>query len=94
MSVLMVALKFVKAYLDDLLYITRASLEDHLEKLSEVLTRLREMGLKINAQSLNSVPKKQSTWDMYSQQMVLNRNNKKGTSNPHTSPANWSQRPL
>jgi hypothetical protein len=49
MSELMVALKFVRTYLDDLLCITRASLEDHLEKLWEVLTRLREAGLKVNA---------------------------------------------
>jgi len=37
MSALIVALKFVKTYLDDLLYITWSSLEDHLEKLREVL---------------------------------------------------------
>jgi hypothetical protein len=30
---LMVALEFIKAYLDDLLCITKASLEDRLEKL-------------------------------------------------------------
>jgi hypothetical protein len=35
---LMVALKFVKTFLDDLLCITRASLDDHLEKVREVLT--------------------------------------------------------
>jgi hypothetical protein len=29
----MVALEFIKAYLDDLLCITKASLEDRLEKL-------------------------------------------------------------
>ena len=46
---LMVALQFVKTYLHDLLCITRASLEDHLEKQREVLTRLREAGLKVNA---------------------------------------------
>ena len=40
MSELMVALKFVKTYLDDLLCITQASLDDHLERLREVLTRL------------------------------------------------------
>jgi hypothetical protein len=33
MSELMVALEFVRAYLDDLLCITKASLEDHLDKL-------------------------------------------------------------
>ena len=49
MSELMVALEFVRAYLDDLLVITRASLEDHLEKLRKVLTRLRDAGLKVNA---------------------------------------------
>jgi len=36
---LMVALQFVKTYLHDLLCITRASLEDHLEKQREVLGR-------------------------------------------------------
>jgi hypothetical protein len=45
----MVALKFVKTYLDDLLCITWESLDDHLEKLWEVLTRLCEVGLKVNA---------------------------------------------
>ena len=46
---LMVALEFVRAYLDDLLCITKANLEDHLDKLKMVLTRLREAGLRINA---------------------------------------------
>ena len=49
MSELMTALEFVRTYLDDLLTITRDSLEDHLEKLRIVLTRLRDAGLKINA---------------------------------------------
>ena len=46
---LMEALEYVRAYIDDLLVITRGSLEDHLEKLMEVLRRLREAGLKVNA---------------------------------------------
>ena len=46
---LMVALKFAKTYLDDPLCTTRASLGDHLEKLREVLTRLQEAHLKVNA---------------------------------------------
>ncbi len=50
MSALMVALEFVRAYLDDLLCITKADLEDHLPKLKMVLTRLCEAGLRINAQ--------------------------------------------
>jgi hypothetical protein len=49
MSDLMATLEFVQTYLDDLLVITKGSLEDHLEKLSMVLTRLQDAGLKINA---------------------------------------------
>jgi hypothetical protein len=49
MSELMVALEFVRTYLDDLLCITKASLDDNLNHLRLVLTRLREVGLKINA---------------------------------------------
>ena len=48
MSELMVALEFVRAYLDDLLCITKASLEDHLDKLRMVLTRLWDAGLRVN----------------------------------------------
>jgi hypothetical protein len=43
------ALEYVRAYIDDLLCITRGSLEDHLDKLEEVLKRLRDAGLKVNA---------------------------------------------
>jgi hypothetical protein len=46
-------LEFVRTYLDDLLIITKGSLEDHLEKLSMVLTRLQDAGLKINADKSN-----------------------------------------
>ena len=38
----------VRAYIDDLLCITRETLEDHLDKLEEVLRRLRDAGLKVN----------------------------------------------
>ena len=34
---------------DDLLVITRGTLEDHLVKLGEVIRRLRGTGLKVNA---------------------------------------------
>jgi hypothetical protein len=37
---LMVALRFVRAYIDGLLCITQASLDNHLQKLREVLTML------------------------------------------------------
>ncbi len=46
---LMAALKFVRAYMDDLLIITRKMLDEHLQKMETVLTRLRDAGLKVNA---------------------------------------------
>jgi hypothetical protein len=52
MSELMETLKHVRAYLDDLLCISKLSLEDHLEKLEEVLRGLRDAGLKVNAAKL------------------------------------------
>jgi hypothetical protein len=45
-------LEYVRAYLDDLLRISKLSLEDHLEQLEEVLRRLRDAGLKANAEKL------------------------------------------
>ncbi len=52
MSELMESLEFVRVYLDDLLCISKLSLEDHLDKLEMVLGRLRDAGLKINAAKL------------------------------------------
>jgi hypothetical protein len=49
---LMESLVFVRAYLDDLLCISTLSLEDHQEKLEEVLRRLCNAGLKVNAAKL------------------------------------------
>jgi hypothetical protein len=46
---LMESLEYVRAYLDDLLCISKLSLEDHREKLEEVLRQLRDAGLKVNA---------------------------------------------
>ncbi len=45
---LMVSLEFVQAYMDDLLIITRQTLEEHIQKMETVLTRLRDAGLKVN----------------------------------------------
>ena len=45
----MESLEYVRAYIDNLLVITRGTLEDHLVKLGMVLRRLREAGLKVNA---------------------------------------------
>ncbi len=52
MSELMESLDYVRAYLDDLLCISKLSLEDHLEKLEEILRQLRNAGLKVNAAKL------------------------------------------
>ena len=49
MSELMMALEYVKTYLDILLVISKSTLLDHLEKLRLVLTKLQEARLKINA---------------------------------------------
>ena len=49
MSTLMQELEYVRAYIDDLLIITKSSFEDHLYKLGKVLTKLRHAGLKVNA---------------------------------------------
>ncbi len=46
---LMDSLEFVRAYLDNLLCISKLSLEDHLGKLEMVLWRLCNAGLKVNA---------------------------------------------
>jgi hypothetical protein len=49
MSELMESLEYVRVYLDNLLCISKLSLEDHLEKLEEVLRQLYDAGLKVNA---------------------------------------------
>ena len=49
MGTLMHDLEYVRAYIDDLLVLTSGDLGDHLEKLDEVFRRIREAGLKINA---------------------------------------------
>ncbi len=46
---LMAGLEFVRAYLDDLLIISKKSFEEHLEHLEQAFTRLSEAGLKVNA---------------------------------------------
>ena len=45
----MESLEYVRAYLDNLLCIFKLSLEDHLQKLEEVLRQLCNAGLKVNA---------------------------------------------
>ncbi len=52
MSEPMESLEYLRAYLDDLLCISKLSIEDHLEKLEEVLRWLHDAGLKVNAAKL------------------------------------------
>ena len=48
MGELMSDLEFARAYLDDLLILSRGSFDEHLEHIEKVLTRLSEAGLKVN----------------------------------------------
>jgi hypothetical protein len=45
---LMASLEFVRAYMDDVLIITRRTLDEHLQKVETVFTRLRDARLKVN----------------------------------------------
>jgi hypothetical protein len=49
---LMESLEYVRAYLDDLVCISKLSLKDYLEKLEEVLRQLHDAGLKVKAAKL------------------------------------------
>jgi len=49
MNKLFMALNFVRAYIDDLLCITKGNFDDHLEKLERIFERLESAGLKVNA---------------------------------------------
>ncbi len=51
---LMASLEFVQAYMDNLLSITRGILDEHLQKIEKVLTRLRDAGLKVDAAKSSS----------------------------------------
>ncbi len=46
---LMASLEFVLAFINDLLIITKGALNEYLQKMETVLTRLRDTGLKVNA---------------------------------------------
>eukprot|EP00957_Ditylum_brightwellii_P040838 3091179-Ditylum_brightwellii.AAC.1 len=48
MNKLFAGFKEVKAYIDDILLITKGTYEDHLEKLDKVLNKLEKAGLRVN----------------------------------------------
>jgi hypothetical protein len=45
----MAYLEYVRAYIDDLLFSTKGTYLEHLQKLATVLTLLQQAGLKVNA---------------------------------------------
>jgi len=47
---LMESLEYVRAYIDDLLCISKGSFEDQQEKLEKVLKQLHDAGLEVNAE--------------------------------------------
>ncbi len=49
---LMASLEYVQVYIDDLLIITRGTLDDQLLKIETVFTRLHDAGLKVNTAKL------------------------------------------
>ena len=49
MGTLFQDLEYVRAYIDDLLILSNSTFEDHLNKVGQVLQRLQEKGLRINA---------------------------------------------
>ncbi len=49
MGNLMATLEYIRAYIDDFLFITKGSLDDHLNKLEQIFIQLRYAGLKVNA---------------------------------------------
>ena len=49
MSELMNDLEYVRTYIDDVIAITTGDCDDHLDKLEEILKRLRDAGLKVKA---------------------------------------------
>ena len=50
MSSLMGDLEYVRTYIDDLLVTTKSDWQDHLQHLDVVFRRLKDAGLKVNAQ--------------------------------------------
>ena len=51
MNKLFNGLDYVRTYSDDLLIISDKSLEDHINKLDKVLSKLKSAGFKVNAEN-------------------------------------------
>ena len=61
MSELMATSEFMQTHLDDLLCISKGSLDDHLAKFRKVFISLQDVGLKSMHANLSSEPWKQNT---------------------------------
>ncbi len=61
----MESLEYARAYTDDLLCISRKSLDDHLDKLEEVLKGYHDAGFNVNADNQHSAHLKENTWGTY-----------------------------
>ena len=48
MNKLFIGLEYIAAYINDFLLISKGSFKDHLDKLDQVLNKLKAAGLKIN----------------------------------------------
>ncbi len=71
MSELMESLEYARAYIDDLLCISKRSFEDQLEKLGEDLKWLCNAGLKVNVKK-STFCALEITWGICSPEMGLN----------------------
>ena len=49
MNELFAGLEYIRAYIENLLIINKGSFKDHISKLEQVLNKLKNTGLKINA---------------------------------------------
>jgi hypothetical protein len=78
---LMASLDYVRAYIDDLLIMTRGTLDDHILKIETVLTRLCDAGLKVNAaKSFVLYPRNRIPW-LYIDKRRDQTPEKEGTAN-------------
>jgi hypothetical protein len=71
-SELMESPEYARAYVDDLLCISRNSLENHLEKLDKVLMQLHDVGLNVNAEKPTFCTLELENRGTYSQEIASN----------------------
>ena len=93
MTELMATLEFVRAYIDDLLCITKGTLEDHLAKLDLVLSRLQDANLKVNARKSNFLCHRNRIPWVHSLTRWNKTTTQKGTVDTCTDTAQKCQRP-